>query len=298
MSDTTNDTSIIDEKKQEENMSSTTKEGTTLIDNIRGFITSLIIIILIILLYFSSSSLILFVCKLAQTNILPTEMDCEPYTDNKPNIEKIKTNIFTTSSEPEMSMKLEIPYDENNSKNKILDMFKDYKMKSSSNFLANYFISIVESLFKFDYSIINTSMNFLNNMPESVIIGLGPIVVSILFSFGILINILYFIYLWFANMSWLFKRNKNETGEGTPKWEDITIISPVNWVLAICLVILFIILFFIGFPFIIVIPFIAIFYTTFSCLAYKGTFNNKSITSFSLIKEVFKQYSSKNLSGS
>jgi len=281
------DTSAIDEKKNANNSNSTT---TNVISSIQSFLVSLITIILIILLYFSSSSLILFVCKLAQTNILPTESNCVPYEDAVPNIQPIKTNIFTTFTDPEMSMKLEIPYDSKNTKNIMLDMFKEYKDKPSSNPLANYFISITESLLQFDYSTINTIMNFLNSMPEALIIGLGPIIVAFLFAFGVLINGLYFIYLWFANMYWFFKKNTNESGDGKPKWSNVTILTRIDWWIAIGLVILFIIIFFIGFPLISFIPFVALFYSCFSCLFYKGSLNGKSITSFSLIIEVLKYY--------
>jgi len=280
------DTSAIDEKKIDDS----TNSATSFASSIQGFVISLLTIIIIIILYFSSSSLILFLCKLAQTNVLPTEPNCAPYTDNKPNIEKIQTNIFTTFTDPEMSMKLEIPYDEKNSKFAIIDMFKEYKDKPSSNFLANYFISIIESILQFDYSAVNTIMNFLNGMPESLIIGLGPIIVGFLFAFGVLFNALYFIYLWFANMYWFFKTNSNDTGEGKPTWEDVTLITPFDWASSIGLVILFIILFFVAFPFISFIPFVTIFYCFFSCLLYKGILNGKSITALTIIKEVLKYY--------
>lgn len=280
------DTSAIDEKKNTENSNPTTN----IISNIQGFLVSLITIVLIILIYFSSSSLILFVCKLAQTNILPTESKCAPYEDTTPTIQSIKTNIFSTFTEPEMSMKLEIPYDSKNTKNLLIDIFREYKYKPSSNPLANYFISIIESLLQFDYSVINNVMNFLNSMPEALIVGLGPIIVAFLFALGVLINGLYFIYLWFANMYWFFKKNTNESGDGKPKWDDVTLLTPIDWWLSIGLVILFILLFFIGFPLISFIPFVALFYSCFSCLFYKGTLNGKSITSFSLIIEVLKYY--------
>ena len=82
MTDTTNDTSIIENKKSGDSSSSAINFSS----KIQGFIISLIAIIAVILLYFSSGSLILFVCKLAQSNILPTEPNCYPYTDNRPNI--------------------------------------------------------------------------------------------------------------------------------------------------------------------------------------------------------------------
>ena len=286
MSDTTNDTSAIDEKKEQDASTS----STDYISNIGGFITSLIASVILILLYFSSSGLILFICKLAQTNILPTESNCAPYTNNLPNIEKIKTNIFTTFTEPEMSMKLEIPNNEGNSNHKIIDMFKDYREKPNSNFLANYLISIVESLMQFDYSFINTTMNFLNSLPEVVIIGLGPIITSFLFAVGVLLNGLYFIYLWFASMYWFFKTNKNVSGEGKPDWEDVLLTSPIDWSSGVGLVILFLIVFIVGFPLLSIIPFVILSYCFFSCIFYKGVLNGKNISSFSIIKEVLKYY--------
>ena len=68
MSDS-NDTSIIDEKKEKDSSSNSTESYAS---KVTGFLYSVITIFVIILLYFSSSSLILFVCKIAQSNILPS----------------------------------------------------------------------------------------------------------------------------------------------------------------------------------------------------------------------------------
>ena len=285
MSDTTTDTSAIDDKKED-----TSSSATSFISNIGGFLISLIVSILIVLIYFSSSGLLLFVCKLAQSNILPTEPDCAPYTNNEPKIEKIQTNIFTTFTDPEMSMKLEIPNDEKNSKYRVIDMLKKYKEKPNSSFLANYFISITESIMQFDYSFINVIMNFFNGIPEVIIVGIGPIIAGILFATMVLLNGLYFMYLWFAKMYWFFKTNTNVSGEGKPEWEDVTLISPVNWCIGFWLVILFIIFFIFGFPLLSFLPFIIVFYCSLSCLFYKGILNGKSISSFSIIKEILKHY--------
>ena len=106
------DTNIIDEKKGEYLSSDSTDSYSS---KLVSFIISFVFVILIILTYFSSSSLILFMCKIAQSNILPTDEKCAPYTDNEPiiNPSPIQTNIFTTYTDPEMSMKMEIPYDIN-----------------------------------------------------------------------------------------------------------------------------------------------------------------------------------------
>lgn len=87
------------------------------------------------IIYFSCSGLILYGCKLAQSNILPTNIHCSPYTDTKPNIQPIETNIFTTMfTKPQMSMKLKFPHNEYNASNKILDMFYEYKTKQVQTF--------------------------------------------------------------------------------------------------------------------------------------------------------------------
>ena len=104
-------TSAIDKKQNEKNNA----VSNDLYVNIKNFITSIIVIILFIGIYFSSSSLILYACKVAQSNILPTDIHCAPYEDAKPNIQEIQTNIFTTFTDPPLSMKMKFPYNEYNS---------------------------------------------------------------------------------------------------------------------------------------------------------------------------------------
>jgi|694.fasta_scaffold63154_4 hypothetical protein len=286
MSDTTNDTSLLDEKKEEETSTDTSDYGS----KIGKFLISILIIIIIVLCYFGSGGLILYICKLAQSNILPTEDKCFPYTDNIPDIQKIKTNLFTTFTEPEMSVKLEFPYDEYNSSNILLDKCREYKQTPSSYFLANYLISIIESLVQFNYSIINSIMNMMNNIPEVILVLFGPIIISIIVSFNLIINLFYFVYLWFANMYWFFKTNKNDTGKGKPEWDDVTLFTPINWSLGFGLIILFTIFFFIGLPIISFIPFLALLWCMLSSVMYKGLINDKEANAFTIIKDVLKYY--------
>jgi hypothetical protein len=187
-------------------------------------------------------------------------------------------------------MKMEFPYDDFNSSNKALDMFREYKNKSTSHFLANYFISIIEQLINFNYSAINTIMNTLNGLPEILLVWLGPIIVGFCFAVMSIINLLYTIYLWFANMGWFFKTNVNDSGDGMPKWEEVTLVSPVNWGLGVGLVILFAVLFFFGFGIIGFIPFAILSYCSLTCLLYKSTMNGKKISALTIIKELLKYY--------
>ena len=280
MSNTTTDTSAMDEKKQ-----STVASPTIFTNKISNFVILVVIVIAMIFFYFSSGGLILYLCKLAQTNILPTDLNCAPYTNAQPDIQEIPTNIFTKNTQPESSMKLRFPYNLNK-ENKMLNMFKEYKEKSSSNFLANYFIAIIEEIIQFNYSSINTIMNGMNSMlPETIIVLLGPIVGAFLYGFGLLINQLYFIYLWFSNMFWLFKYNSNNSVDELPKWENV---KGFNWLLRLCLVFLFIFFIFFGLPFL--IPIFAYHMSLISSLFYKGIMNNKTVTALTIIRNVLKYY--------
>ena len=283
-----NDTSNIDGKKDDSSSNSIQIYGSKVVN----FLISVLIVFGIILFYFSSSSLILFMCKIAQSNILPTDPNCAPYTDTQPTINPspIQTNIFTTSTDPEMSMKMEIPYDIN-STNKLIELFKNYKEKSSSNFLANYFISISESILQFNYSAITMIMNSMNNaFSEPIIVCAGPIICGFLYAIGVVLNTGYFIYLWLANMSWFFKTNTNKTGSGKPEWKDVTLWTPFSWFSGLILSIIAIFLLIFSFPIVSILSMISFHNTIISTLFMKAIMNGKQISALSIIKETFKHY--------
>ena len=285
MSDTS-DTSAIDEKNESSN--STTSIG--LASNIPKFITTVITLILVIVVYFSYSGLILFGCKLAQSNILPTEEKCYPYSDLKPDIQPVQTNIFTTFTDPQMSLKMSFPYNAYNSANKVLDLFKNYKEEHNSSFMANYFISIIESLITDNYVAINYIGNLLNGLPEIVLLLFGPFIVSILSTIIFLYDHLYVIYLWFSNMGWFFKKNVNTDVNHPPVWEDVSLLNPLGYFSAIGLVILFCILFWGLLMTLPVLPFLTMSWCLFTCVAYEAEMGGKSITSLNIIRDLFKYY--------
>jgi len=282
------DTSAIDEKVAKLNSSSGKGE---IYSNIKGFFAFLFAIIIFIGMYFSSSGLILYLCKLAQSNILPTDIHCKPYEATPPNIQPIETNIFTTNTDPPLSMKMNFPYDKYNSSNKVLDMIYQYKNQSDSNFLGNYFLSIIESLLHINYLIFNKILNTFNeNLSEYAIVMFSPILAGIILSIIFFYDHLYLIYLWFSNMSWFFKKNTNETGKGQPKWNDVTIASFTDYGVGICLVMLFIFIFFVGFPILSIIIFVTMVWCVFSCRAYKASMGGKIINVEPIIQDVFKYY--------
>jgi hypothetical protein len=285
MSDSS-DTSAIDDKKEE----NSSPDNNDYFSNIISFVLTVIVLFIIIAIYYTSSGFILYACKLGQSNILPTDVHCFPYGETKPDIQPIKTNIFTTFTDPQLSMKMSFPYNDYNSSNKILDMFREYKNEPRSNFLANYFISIMESIIQFNYSSFNTILNMLNELPEVLLVIFGPIIVGFLSLIIFLLDHLYLLYLWFANMGWFFKTNTNNSATGLPKWEDVTFIEPFNFTCAVWLVILFIILFFFSLPLLSIVASLSMAWCMFSCITYKAEMYGKSITVFEIVKDIFKYY--------
>jgi hypothetical protein len=136
-----------------------------------------------------------------------------------------------------------------------------------------------------------TIMNLINEtIPESLIVGLAPMVSAFLYAFGLIINQFYFIYLWFSNMSWFFKHNSNDTGSGLPEWEDVTLFSPIYWWSGAGLVFLFILLLIFGLPILAFIPVFAYHNSIISSLFYKGIMNNKPASALTVVTGVLKYY--------
>lgn len=300
MSTTNSDTSAIDEKK------GTTESSEKQITNgIGNFLLSLVIVFMILFTHFSLGGCILYWCKLAQSNILPTEENCYPYTKTPVDIKPISSNIFTTNTEPPQSMKIEFPYNSNNAKNTVLDVLRKYKDKPSSSVVGNYFASILEKLICTNYNSINTYFNFLNNAPEMLTVLIGPIITAFFFTFLFIFDNIYFIYLWFSQMQWFFKeRYKKDTGvrmtyddnigwddDDSVEWKNVSMTSPFNYSLGILMSFIFVGLFFFVAMFALpILPFVGISWSILSLFGYKSTMYNKTTDVKDIVKDVLKNY--------
>jgi hypothetical protein len=192
------------------------------------------------------------------------------------------------------SQKIYFPYDETNKKNAILDYLRKLKEspKASSTFV--YFIEVITSMFYINYTLTNGFYQTLNSyLPESIIIFLSPfLMIFSLFLFSFL-NIFYFIYSWFSNMSWLFKENTNNTNDGKAIWKQISLFEPFNYFFAWFLVFVFSfsIIFSFGFIFPILSTF-SLFYCLLSPLGISGftKINNifQKISLFQFFKSILK----------
>jgi hypothetical protein len=280
----TSDTDAIDEKKEEDSGSEENFGK-----DIGKFLVSLIIIIFCLLLYFSTAAGVLYSCKIGQANILPTDEKCMPYESNTPVIQPIQINIFETMfTEPALSQKIKFPYDKNNT-NTILDMLRESKQKPNINNITAYLISIIENLFVFNFSCLNTFLNLLNQIPECLILTFGPIIMMFYTTILIIVDFFYVIYLWFYQMSWFFSVNTNTSDTGKPKWQST--IAPGKLATGCFLVFVFSIVFWLGLLLIPFIPFMSpviMLICIGTILSSKGEMNGKDVSIGTIIKDVFK----------
>jgi len=277
MSDTS-DTSNIDEKRTP----SSTSEYMT---NVGNFLVAVVVIFVVVLLYFSSGGLLLYACKAAQSNMLPNDLNCSPYTKNEPKIPSIPTNIFKTETHDgkKTSLKLNFPHNHYNFSHMLLDPITNYK-KNSDSYLANYFISIIESVLVFNYMSIDKALNMLNGLNEQLVISIGPIISVILFWMLVVSDFFYFIFLWFSQMSWFFKKKSSPDSH---KWESVGLTDPIGYIGALILVFVFFILFFC-----VLIPmglgsWALMIGCMLTCITYSSSMNEKPTNSLSIIKLVF-----------
>ena len=282
-----NDTPTIDEKKLKKQLKKSSKN----LSNIGLFFINMFIIILIIIGYFLFSSFILYTCKLAQSNIIPTNMDCYPFKETKPQLQEIWTNIFITNTDPQESVKLNFPYNSTNSKSFLLDAFRNYKYSSQSNNVLNYFISILEGLINYNNNAINAFLNMLNNLPEILIVLFGPVIYSTYLALVSFIGFFVGIYYYFSSMSWFFKTNASNS-DSTATKRDVTLLEPIQYGFAVFLLFVFFIVFwlllFTGC--ITLLPIIILFICLFSTFGYVSKTNTKDVNILYIAKEFFKNY--------
>jgi len=269
---------------------------TSIMNNAGQFMITIVVLTLVVCFHFSVGGFILFACKVAQSNILPTDIQCKPYSENPIDLKPVTSNIFIAkppNSQEYLSQKLKFPYEGVNSQNVIIDTLRNLKESPDSFFLTNYFYTILENLLCFNYYAFNIFFSSLNSfLGESMILVLGPLLFPIIFSLLLICNNLYLIYLWFAKMSWFFKKNVNNAYEGRrPEWKNVSLFEPISYFLAFCFVIFFFFFFFImcwtAFP---LLSFFAVCWATLSIVGYRGTMEGKEVSIAAIIMKVFKYH--------
>jgi hypothetical protein len=269
---------------------------TSILNNAGTFLITLLVLTLTVCLHFSFGGFILFACKVAQANVLPTDVRCSPFTDNPIDIKPVTSNIFLAKpphSQEYLSQKIRFPYDGINSQNTIIDTLRTLKESPDSFFLTNYFYTILENLLCFNYYAYNLFFGSLNSfLGETMILILGPLLFPLVLSLLLICNNLYLVYLWFEKMSWFFKKNVNNAYEGRkPEWKNVSLFEPISYFLAFCFVFWFFLLFFVmcftAFP---ILSLFAVVWGALSIVGYRGTMDGKEVTIAAIIMKVFKYH--------
>jgi len=232
MTDISNPTEELDKAKRKPE---TTRE--VYFENLKKFIYSTIGSGFKLLLWFILSLIVIYICKLAQSNVLPTDINCSPYTTDKSSVpEKIETYIFTNLffRNPRKAMTLEFPDTNNSFIDGTIRWLGSYPKNPKSSFYGNFFVAILKPLFANTFSYYNTMFSFLNQIPEFLLVIFGPILGLIILVIGVFYNLICICYYWFGNLEWMWKKNANIVvdkdgnikNKGPPNWQDVHWKSP------------------------------------------------------------------------
>ena len=280
------DTPNIDEVKNTANNSSLNYVG-----KFSLLVSSIITRIVHLFIYVIIAGYILYTCKVSQSNLLPTETACKPYTNAIPTIKPIKTNIFEIFfSDPPVSQKLHFPYGDND-RNIILDAIRQLKENPTSTCVGAYIMSILQGGLTLNYVFFDVFFNLLNQLPEFLILLFGPFLLTFFLTILFLISMMNTFITWFTQLHWFFKKNTNDKLSGVPIWSDITFLQPFEWVVSLALMIFFAS---IGMTAIIallpIITIVLLILTLFSLNSYRGILNGEEIGLIGIIIKLFVYY--------
>lgn len=270
--------SIIDAKKQEtsEQESETNKKTG---ERAVQFVKSVSNNILMMSVYISISLVTVYLCKLAQSNILPTNTFTTPFTidpSKRRQIDEIDINIFSCGTK---SNKIKFPLDKN-PKYKLIELVR--QLKNATEYSIFYFFgSVIEEFIAFNYSFVNIAYNTINELlPEPAVFLLGPILtistLSVLFG----VNFIFVWIKWILSLGELFKEKENKGSKWTTKSFGISyLLSIAMAVFLFCISGVSLVLPFILFPAI-----------TLSLITFKGVMNGGIVTIGDILKRGVSHY--------
>jgi hypothetical protein len=212
--------------------------------------SALFVFFILLLLHFLAvlfiAPSILYACKVAQSNILPTDIKCAPYQPVEATVSPVDININlykNPSTGTKESQKIQFPYNEKNKKNKMIEVLSGLANSPKAYAFTAYIVNILLTLIAFNYSSVNVFLNILNEyLPEWFILLTGHYIVGGFVFVLFFLNIIYFLYLLFSQMKWLFMKNTNTSTESssatTPNWKEMGFADDffeysLAWVLAI-----------------------------------------------------------------
>ena len=273
--DTTDENTAIDDKKNENSGDSSETDSS----NWGGFISSLIMIVIHLLLWLGFiGPIILYLCKLAQANVLPSHIGFAPYGDTMLKVDEIPININVVKhKKKEYSTKIFF------SQNKVVEdylhgmigflkVYQDDPKKA--NFYGNFWAMIIFNILSFNFGLIDSIFEMINKtLPETIILLISPIIfVFLLVGFYFLnMGLTFYYQIKFFNEFFLVKKVEHNKVE----WKKHNIFfEPLRWFFA------FLSLIFVFFPATFLLPFLTLNFSIFSPLFLTGKIDKSRPYSF------------------
>ena len=220
-----------------------------------------------LLILFIIGSRVVFATKIAQFNILPTDIDCMPY---HPASNKNKSPEFISNS-PEADIDLlymragseivtyatRIMYEINNETRKdyILDKIRKIEYDPKVGTFVKYMLVCITQLYVFFYGLTTSIFKAMNTyLYEFLVIILGPSIIALFLMLAIPVSMISAFIIAIVNFKWLLKSNMNNNpdyphrDDSIPVWRDTKPFSDLTDFLWTALYV------FLGFYFVFLLP--------------------------------------------
>ncbi len=210
------DSSSEIEKKKKQMLGSM---GTTTPNNPVGYATTLFRQLLTFGIMIVIGTTMVYSGKVAQANILPTDVKCFPYTNLTPNIEKVDIDINIVKIKEGETYSTKIEFDQAKNMKIMEEGFLGFLKRMTENKESGHFYLYVCSLIQ---GVISNNMymntvyyNLINSYcSESIILFLLPYFNIFWFMLTFIINFFYTIYSWFKHLH-LFYSQKTFVNDKT-----------------------------------------------------------------------------------
>lgn len=217
------------------------KKGSTKADAYKQFFEFILLKFVAVLIQTLLGIHALWLCKVAQTNILPSDYRGAPYTDLPPIINSIISQVnFFKQDGQDFSTKLLFQYlyipDRSSNDSKpinsdfsVLNTLREMNESPSITGTAMFFIYMIESLFCLNYYMINLFFSFFNTFYEWFIVLFGGYLIIFTVVVNLILSNLCFIYTFLSGIfSWIWKINKPQiVMEDGTEYEKPNVIQ--NW---------------------------------------------------------------------
>ena len=216
MSTVTNNTTLDDEA--DATTTTTPGDSSLNVQGVGSFVMTLVILFLWLILHVSLGSLALFLGKVSQANLLPTNVYCEPYTTQFSSPTQIPIPTFPVGDTTSYITFDTLQWTASEEGTPLLTQLREMNNPSSSSSPPSLFVELIQALtfplMAQSCRVVTSLFHGLHSLlPESFMIWLGPLFLGCILSIALFLNQFYGIYLWFSSwVSLLMERNGHLLG--------------------------------------------------------------------------------------